>query len=356
MEIKLKKELAAEKLRQAIRSGKFPVGSKLPRGTELAGKLGVSHITLRAAFKELAAEGYISSIHGRGTFVIGNGVPAASAKVLVLRDFSFGLRNAANYILPGFERRCCELGILTETVSAAFLRSGSRRNLPRVLTQNGFTAILMAGGGFTENDPLAGLLRSAGLPVLAAHGTPLDRERTGFSVMRTDYRTAWDDGVKFLLSAGKKRIAMLINSDYKIRYYSDEEILRRFAELGAASDPGLLAGASADRECFEAAMTRLLAARPEAVFCGSDFFAMLACEFLAGRKIKVPDDVAVLGFGGYPGGGLCSPGLSTVDFRYDAIGVRAAELLLDPRALADPGFDIFTPHRILIRSSAIKTK
>ena len=356
MEIKLKKELAAEKLRQAIRNGTFPVGSKLPRGTELAGKLGVSHITLRAAFKELASEGYISSIHGRGTFVIGNGVPAASAKVLVLRDFSFGLRNAANYILPGFERRCCELGILTETVSAAFLRSGSRRNLPRVLTQNGFTAILLAGGGFTENDPLAGLLRSAGLPVLAAHGTPLDRERTGFSVMRTDYRTAWDDGVKFLLSAGKKRIAMLINSDYKIRYYSDEEILRRFAELGAVSDPGLLAGTSAGRECFEAAMTRLLAARPEAVFCGSDFFAMLACEFLAGRKIKVPDDVAVLGFGGYPGGGLCSPGLSTVDFRYDAIGVRAAELLLDPRALADPGFDIFTPHRILIRSSAIKTK
>ena len=328
MEIKLKKELAAEKLRQAIRNGTFPVGSKLPRGTELAGKLGVSHITLRAAFKELASEGYISSIHGRGTFVVGNGVPAASAKVLVLRDLSSGLRNTSNYILPGFERRCCELGILTEIVSEAF----------------------------TGNDPLAGLLRTAGLPVLAAHGTPLDRERTGFSVMRTDYRTAWDDGVKFLLSAGKKRIAMLINSDYKIRYYSDEEILRRFAELGAASDPGLLAGASAGRECFEAAMTRLLKARPEAVFCGSDFFAMLACELLAERKIKVPDDVAVLGFGGYPGGGLCSPGLSTVDFRYDAIGVRAAELLLDPEALSDPGFDIFTPHRILIRSSAIKTK
>ena len=354
MEIKLKKELAAEKLRQAIRNGKFPVGSKLPRGTELAGKLGVSHITLRAAFKELAAEGYITSIHGRGTFVIGNGVPAASAKVLVLRDFSFGLRNAANYILPGFERRCCELGILTETVSAAFLRSGSRRDLHRVLSQNGFTAILLAGGGFTENDPLAELLRSAGLPVLAAHGTPLDRERTGFSVMRTDYRTAWDDGVKFLLAAGKKRIAMLINFDYKIRYYSDEEILRRFAELGAVSDPGLLA--AADGKSFERAMTRLLAARPEAVFCGSDFFAMLACKFLAESKIKVPDDVAVLGFGGYPGGGLCSPGLSTVDFQYDAIGVRAAELLLDPRTLADPGFDIFTPHRILIRSSAIKTK
>ena len=107
---------------------------------------------------------------------------------------------------------------------------------------------------------------------------------------------------------------------------------------------------------FESTLQKLLAAAPDAIFCGSDFFAMRTCQFLAERKIRVPEDIAVLGFGGYPGGNFCVPALSTVDFQYNAIGEKAAELLSDPRQLEVKDFDIFTPHKMLIRESAVTKK
>ena len=103
-------------------------------------------------------------------------------------------------------------------------------------------------------------------------------------------------------------------------------------------------------------MARLLEARPDAIFCGSDFFAMRVCELLCARRIRIPEEIAVLGFGGYPGGNFCTPALSTVDFQYNAIGEKAAELLADPELLDKKNFDLLTPHKILIRESAIPTK
>ena len=83
---------------------------------------------------------------------------------------------------------------------------------------------------------------------------------------------------------------------------------------------------------------------------------MRICELLTARKIRIPEDIAVLGFGGYPGGDFCTPALSTVDFQYTAIGERAAELLADPRKVEERKFDVFTSHKILIRESAVPKK
>ena len=82
----------------------------------------------------------------------------------------------------------------------------------------------------------------------------------------------------------------------------------------------------------------------------------MVCDHLAARNIDVPRQIAVLGFGGYPGGDFYTPALSTVDFQYNAIGEKAAELLAAPETLTGKRFDIFTPHKILCRESAIKTK
>ena len=356
MEIRLKKEATAEKIRFMIRNGSFPPGSKLPRGTELAKSLGVSHITLRAALEELAREGIVSLVQGKGTFVTGDGTVQALGKVLIIKDSFNSLRGVCNYILPGFEKRCCELRILTETVSWDFIANTSVSSFRRILKQNGFTGVLLPGGGFKENDEFGVFLAGCGVPVLVAHGTHLDSKRTDFPVMRTDYRAAWDEGVKFLRSCGRKRIAYLANSLFKIKYYTEGEFLEHLAAFGADAEKGLLGAAFPFDGSFEQAVEQLLKEKPDAFFCGSDFFAMQVCEFLTARGIRIPEDIAVLGFGGYPGGNFCTPALSTVDFQYNAIGEKAAELLADPGQLNKKNFELLTPHRILIRESAIPKK
>ena len=52
-----------------IKSFDLSISSKLPREEELAKMLGVSRITLRSVLDDLAADGMIFRIHGKGTFI-----------------------------------------------------------------------------------------------------------------------------------------------------------------------------------------------------------------------------------------------------------------------------------------------
>ncbi len=61
--------VVAQQILQAVKSGAFPVGSKLPSESELAEMMGVSRPTVREALAALAAVGVIESRPGIGNFV-----------------------------------------------------------------------------------------------------------------------------------------------------------------------------------------------------------------------------------------------------------------------------------------------
>lgn len=59
----------ADDLKAMIDSGELGPGAKLPGEAELSELYGVSRDTIRRATQELASEGRIVILHGRGTFV-----------------------------------------------------------------------------------------------------------------------------------------------------------------------------------------------------------------------------------------------------------------------------------------------
>ncbi|AOR31982.1 GntR family transcriptional regulator [Streptomyces fodineus] len=63
-------EQAADRLRDRIAAGHWPVGSKLPGETTLAKELGVGRSTVREALRALAGAGLVRPRHGAGVFVI----------------------------------------------------------------------------------------------------------------------------------------------------------------------------------------------------------------------------------------------------------------------------------------------
>ncbi len=65
-------------LRERIRSGQLAPGAALPSTRRLANELGVTRRLVVEAFEQLAAEGYIVSVHGSGTRV-GNVAPSSPA-------------------------------------------------------------------------------------------------------------------------------------------------------------------------------------------------------------------------------------------------------------------------------------
>ncbi|KWV34317.1 MULTISPECIES: GntR family transcriptional regulator [Micromonospora] len=61
----------ADRLRQAIRSGRFAPGQRVPTELSLTQEFQLSRLTVRRALQQLRSEGLIVVVQSRGTFVRG---------------------------------------------------------------------------------------------------------------------------------------------------------------------------------------------------------------------------------------------------------------------------------------------
>ncbi|MFE1861174.1 MocR-like pyridoxine biosynthesis transcription factor PdxR [Streptomyces anandii] len=86
-----------EALRQAVRSGRFAPGTRLPSSRDLAADLGVSRGLVTEAYEQLTAEGYLRSGRGAGTWV-GGAVRAARTRA---RDLAPRSLDARADFVPG---------------------------------------------------------------------------------------------------------------------------------------------------------------------------------------------------------------------------------------------------------------
>lgn len=95
--------------------------------------------------------------------------------------------------------------------------------------------------------------------------------------------------------------------------------------------------------------------KPEAIFAYNDMTALGAMRALHERGIRVPQDVAVVGFDHVPFSQFCIPALTTVGVQRDDIAANVLELLFQAAGSADP---LVNRHRILqpdliVRESAL---
>lgn len=104
-----------------------------------------------------------------------------------------------------------------------------------------------------------------------------------------------------------------------------------------------------------AGMARLLALPepPDAVFCFNDTMAFGALHVLFTRGLRVPEDVAVIGFDNVPMAEFASPQLTTVEPGTAQVARQAVDLLA-ARVAGDAGppTEVFTDCSLVVRRSA----
>ncbi len=110
-------------LREAVRSGRLPAGSRLPATRALAEDAGVSRRLVVDAYAQLLAEGYLVSRAGAGTFVAQAAAPSARQEVERPRprlafDFFPGVPDLAGFPRRAWLRALRE--VLTEAPDTAF--------------------------------------------------------------------------------------------------------------------------------------------------------------------------------------------------------------------------------------------
>ncbi|MNV96808.1 HTH-type transcriptional repressor CytR [compost metagenome] len=69
--------------------------------------------------------------------------------------------------------------------------------------------------------------------------------------------------------------------------------------------------------------------RPDAVFAISDVIAGGAMSTLHQQGLRIPEDIAVMGFDGVPFGSITTPPLTTIVQPMHQFGVRSVQLLLE---------------------------
>ncbi|GGD62498.1 LacI family DNA-binding transcriptional regulator [Croceicoccus mobilis] len=159
-----------------------------------------------------------------------------------------------------------------------------------------------------------------------------------------------------LVSIGRERIAFLGHADshYPEFAHRYEGMCDAIRDAGIKPDPALQFDALTNEDAGYRAASQLIASkRPfDAIFAASDLIAIGAMRALAGAGIKVPSDVAVVGFDNIPAASLTSPPLTTVQQDVAGAGARLVDTLMaqiEGRAMPDNRL----PTRLIVRGSTV---
>ncbi len=104
---------------------------------------------------------------------------------------------------------------------------------------------------------------------------------------------------------------------------------KALAAFNRQVDPKLIAEGDFTEQGSNSAMRTLLNQKPDAVFAASDVTAIGAIRVIREKGLRVPEDIAVIGFDDIPIPTLSSIQLTTVRQPVEELGVAAVELLID---------------------------
>ena len=227
-----------------------------------------------------------------------------------------------------------------------------RQVLSRLLTLSGKVDGLLIGEGVVSSAALVTLGRR--LPVVVIAG---DTALHGLDVLTADNWSGAHALVNHLIAEHGRRRLLHVDGppsapDAKVRRMAMQDVV--------GAHPGTrLIGAYHGRFSVasgEEAADRLLADfagdLPDAIVCANDQMAIGVVRTLASRGIRVPSDIAVVGFDDIYPATLCDPPLTTVRQPIRKIGEQACERLIeritDPQL--PPRIDVL-PTELVIRSS-----
>jgi LacI family transcriptional regulator len=174
-------------------------------------------------------------------------------------------------------------------------------------------------------------LKTRGVPtVLLDRKAPADE----FCSVTVDDVRGGELAARHLFETGHRQVAF-VNGPTTIRQCRDRRLgVRKAARAMVKSQAvevfEISVGALTVRH-GEEAVERIMAmaTRPTAVMCANDLLALGVLRGLAARGVRVPDDLAVVGYDDLIFGSMLSPALTSVRQPAVDLGVAAAELLLD---------------------------
>jgi LacI family transcriptional regulator len=232
---------------------------------------------------------------------------------------------------------------------------GDRPDFSRMVALSGKVDGILIGEGFVGSSIIERL--AARVPVVVIAGNPGAPADQAADVVAADNFSGSAAIITHLIADHGKRRLFHVDGPPNVpdagqRRLALEHVLRghpRCQLIGSAH--GILSVRSGEL-AGENLLARYRPALPDAVVCANDQMAIGVLRAFAAGGVRVPDDIAVVGFDDIALGGLYDPSLTTVHQPMRMLGERACGRLLD--RIANPGLAPaveLLPTELVLRSS-----
>lgn len=339
-------QAVADSLRADIRAGEFQPGTLLPTEKELQARFRVSRTTVRRALASLVESGWAELLPNRGVIVRSGPSALRTANVAFIDD-----AETLNHRLF-FDLTCRLQGEGLSLVHVDSAVYGTTGALEYAAEEEFAGAFVWSKDGFPDAARIRSL--SARVPIVA-----LDHSIRGanLDLVGADNLGGGRAAVDHLVKLGRKRIAVTGMMDMlEINHERFSGWMQAMFAHGLQPQVRDIVWTvtsgmpSQDTEALEA---RLRAPdRPDALIVFGDIFVPEICEAVFRCGLRIPEDVAVIAFGGGPRIHIDDFSLTTVDFGTEKFAETAFRQLL--KRIADrqrPAESVILPVSIRVGGS-----
>jgi DNA-binding LacI/PurR family transcriptional regulator len=352
-----KHDTIRQTLIEAIASGRYEVGQRLPSESELVRTFGASRPTVNRALRDLQLSGVIERRAGSGSYVRADAVA---------RGYVFGLLIPELGRTEIFEPICRGMAEAQQGSPHVLLWGSSLGNLGNIEEQASiacrqlvakkvsgvfFAPVELMSDKDAINRQIVDVFDKAGIAVVL-----LDRDlvaypdRSPYDLVGIDNRRAGNVITAHLLKAGCRRIAFLGRPrsaptvDARISGYREA-----LAEAGAEFKP-LVHRIEPDDT---AEVREILAkVRPDGFVCANDFTAAHLLKTLTALGVSVPGEVRMAGIDDVKYASLLSVPLTTIHQPCASIGAVAVSTMVERlRNPTLPPRDILLNFQLVVRES-----
>ena len=201
--------------------------------------------------------------------------------------------------------------------------------IARAFFSNRVDGLILSIGMETQNFDHLRLFSERGIPLVF-----FDRvvdEIKAHKIETDDYNGAFV-ATRHLIEHGRKKIAM-IGGPLNLKIYQNRQsgYLQALKQANLPVKDSLIIHNSLTRGDGTLAVQKLLEQKemPDAIFCANDTTALSAIIFLRENKVRVPDDIAIVGFSNEPFSEVVTPSITTIQQPGFKMGQKAAELIIN---------------------------
>lgn len=182
-----------------------------------------------------------------------------------------------------------------------------------------------------------------------------------YDSVQADFREVTNDVIKYLLSAGHKKIGFIGGREEipgnheKIVDYRESQFKNYLRREGLYKPEYVKIGNYDHKDGYEMMKNLIKENRsnlPTAVFIGSDSLAIGAIRAVNEEGLEIPKDISIFSCNDIPTSQYTSPALSTVKIYTEFMGQTAIKLLLDQiNGTRQHYIRVTVPHELVIRES-----